>query len=82
MSYFSKYTELQNKLEYQFNEPSLLLQALMHPSFTNDNRHKFESIPNQRLEFLGDSVLGIVVAKFLFNKYPTFREGNLTIIKH
>ncbi|WNC69414.1 ribonuclease III [Thalassotalea nanhaiensis] len=61
---------LQNKLGYQFNNEQLLVQALTHRSAKGDN--------NERLEFLGDSILGYVVARVLFEKFPTASEGELT----
>ncbi|WNC71473.1 ribonuclease III [Thalassotalea psychrophila] len=61
---------LQNKLGYQFNNEQLLVQALTHRSAKGDN--------NERLEFLGDSILGYVIARVLFDKFPTASEGELT----
>ena len=61
---------LQNKLGYQFNNEQLLVKALTHRSAKGDN--------NERLEFLGDSILGYVIARVLFEKFPTASEGELT----
>ncbi|QBG37096.1 ribonuclease III [Litorilituus sediminis] len=61
---------LTKKLGYSFNDESLLLQALTHRSAKG--RH------NERLEFLGDSILGFVIAEALFEKFPSHDEGDLT----
>ncbi|MGE0668018.1 MAG: ribonuclease III [Sphingomonadales bacterium] len=59
-------------LGYRFADPSLLEQALTHPSCTG--------VPNyQRLEFIGDRVLGAIIAQRLYREYPMFREGELAI---
>lgn len=59
-------------LGYRFSDPALLDQALTHPSCTG--------LPNyQRLEFVGDRVLGAIIAQRLYREYPTFREGELAI---
>lgn len=61
---------LTNKIGYTFNNESLLIQALTHRSAKGDN--------NERLEFLGDSILGYVIARALFEKFPNSSEGELT----
>jgi ribonuclease-3 len=61
---------LTKKLGYEFNEPSLLVQALTHRSAKGDH--------NERLEFLGDSILGFVIAEALYDKFPKHDEGDLT----
>lgn len=66
---------LQERLGYVFRDPTLLGQALTHPSFSTDHP---EQENNQRLEFLGDAVLQILVADFLFQLYPEAREGLLS----
>ena len=63
--------ELQKKLDYQFKDQSLLSLAVTHKSFNNDEN-------NERLEFIGDSVLNIVISEYLFNKFPNQKEGLLT----
>ncbi len=73
------FTELQNKIEYSFADLSLLERALTHSSFANDRRTKgisFQS--NERLEFLGDAVLELVISEHLFSEYPSLDEGVLT----
>ena len=71
----NEYTALMDKLGYRFRDPRLLEKALTHSSYANEGRHGLES--NERLEFLGDSVLGFVAAKYLFEK-ETGPEGELT----
>jgi len=63
-------------LEHTFSDRALLERALTHASVAN---HYLES--NERLEFLGDAVLGLVVCEELFRRYPTFTEGDLTRVK-
>lgn len=67
---------LQTRLGYTFQEPGLLRLALTHPSVV----HEHESIQehNQRLEFLGDAVLGLALARELYEKFPRLGEGPLT----
>ena len=68
---------LQNKLGYTFRDQSLLIHALTHSSYANEHRAEGAS-SNERLEFLGDSVLGMVVADHLFRAHPDMPEGELT----
>ena len=63
-------------IHYHFKDKHLLLEALSHSSYANE-KHKTRN-SNERLEFLGDSVLSIVVSEFLFHKYPDLPEGELT----
>ena len=71
------YEQLQAALHYQFKNPSLLRNALTHSSYANENRNL--KLPcNERLEFLGDSVLGFVVAEFLYRTFPDRPEGEMT----
>jgi len=67
---------LQQKLGHTFRQPALLTEALTHPSYLQD--HPEAGAHNQRLEFLGDAVLQIVVAEALFQLYPKAREGLLS----
>ncbi len=68
---------LQKKLGYSFRNESLLRHALTHSSYANEHRRSGLT-SNERLEFLGDAVLGIVVAEHLFRNYPNMPEGDLT----
>ncbi len=72
--------ELEKKLNYTFQDPSLLEKALCHSSYANEHRADHLS-SNERLEFLGDSVLGFVTAEFLFTHHPDLPEGDLTRIR-
>ncbi|MBR1565904.1 MAG: ribonuclease III [Oscillospiraceae bacterium] len=71
---------LEKALQYQFRDTALLREALRHSSYANEHRGG-ESVSNERLEFLGDSVLGFVTAEFLFRKHPGAPEGELTRIR-
>ncbi len=75
-----EYADLQRRIGYHFNDITLLQEALTHRSYVN--------IPGQghlpsyeRLEFLGDSVLGICVAEYVFHHYEQYAEGDLTKLK-
>jgi ribonuclease-3 len=71
---------LEKRLEYSFKNKELLQTALTHSSYANENRGSgCES--NERLEFLGDSVLGMVVADYLFHNYSHMPEGNMTRLR-
>ena len=72
--------ELEKKLNYTFRSPELLSQALNHSSYANEHRSAHLH-SNERLEFLGDSVLGFVTAEFLFLRHPEAPEGDLTRIR-
>jgi ribonuclease-3 len=64
------------RLRYSFGNLEVLRQALRHPSYTHENPKAGEH--NQRLEFLGDAVVGLVVAEALVRRFPDAREGQLT----
>jgi len=69
--------ELEKAIGLKFNNKDLLRSACIHRSYLNE--HPEESLPhNERLEFLGDSVLGFVVSEYLYKNYPTHPEGDLT----
>jgi ribonuclease-3 len=69
--------QLQKKLGYEFRQEDLLVRALTHRSHLRSNDSR-PGNSNERLEFLGDSVLGLIVAEELFQKYPQMSEGDLT----
>lgn len=69
-------SKLEKKLNIKFNNQDLLLQALVHRSYLNENP-KFRLDHNERLEFLGDAVLELVVTEYLYNHYSN-PEGELT----
>ena len=71
--------ELEDKLGYSFSDPSYLENALTHSSYTNEQRTRGISVrSNERLEFLGDAILGAVVSEYLYINYAKYREGALT----
>ncbi len=71
---------LQRRLRLKFNDPDLLAQALVHRSYLNEAPAPGTE-SNERLEFLGDAVLGVVVARWLFVQYPELPEGRLTELR-
>ena len=73
-------TELEQKLGYKFRDPSLLQTALTHSSFANETKGA-KPLCNERLEFLGDSVLGLTVARYLYQHYPDMAEGQMTKLR-
>ena len=75
-----KFEELQKNLGYKFKNVDYLTNALTHSSYSNENKG-FKSINNERLEFLGDSVLGIVVSKYIYNELPNYPEGDLSKLR-
>ena len=73
-------TKLEQGLGYTFRNKALLENALTHSSYANENRERH--LPdNERLEFLGDSILGFVVAEYLYRNFPDKPEGELTRIR-
>jgi ribonuclease-3 len=72
--------ELERKLGYRFKSRELLERALTHRSYLNASSNG-ELWANERLEFLGDSVLGMVTSRFLFENFPDKNEGDLTKLK-
>ena len=67
--------ELQKKISYSFKNPVLLTQALTHPSYNEQDHSK---VDNQRMEFLGDSILSAILTEALFNWFPQEDEGSLS----
>lgn len=72
--------ELEAGLGYTFRDKSILENALTHSSYANENRAQGLK-DNERLEFLGDSILGFVVADYLYRNFPDRPEGELTRIR-
>ncbi len=71
--------QLEKNLKYNFNNINLLKNALTHSSYANEVRNGTTS--NERLEFLGDSVLSIIVSDYIFNNFPKLPEGELTKLR-
>ena len=67
------YLELQQRLQHSFSRPELLQRALTHRSFSADN--------NERLEFLGDSVLSLAISSLLYVKLASMPEGDLSRVR-
>ncbi len=70
----------QARLGYEFRNLDLLERALTHKSFSNENR-ELRSPNNERLEFLGDAVLGFVIGELIYHSFPNLQEGALSKIK-
>ena len=68
--------QLQTRLAYRFKDPQLLKLALTHPSWLQNNPTAADN--NQRLEYLGDAVLQLILTEALFQRYPAEREGELS----
>lgn len=76
----NKLAEFEEIIGYKFNNVQLLKTALTHSSYSNENREKKIKY-NERLEFLGDSVLSLIVSRYIFENYPKLPEGELTKIR-
>jgi len=81
-----KLTKLERRLGYNFRDAALLERALTHRSWAHENRvsddENMRDAQNESLEFVGDSVIGLVIAEELYLKNPTLNEGQLTLMKH
>jgi len=71
--------ELESKIGITFLNKSLLNQSLTHSSYAHESRNKLHD--NERLELLGDAVIKLVISEYLYNKFPTYQEGDLTKIR-
>lgn len=71
---------LQGALLYRFNDPGLLIRALVHRSYVHDSGHSDQK-DNETLEFLGDSVLSLAISHLLFERFPDYTEGDLSRIR-
>ncbi len=75
-----RFDEIETIIGYVFENKELLLNALIHRSFANE--YKERDLPNnERLEFLGDSILGLVVAEYLYHRLPSYPEGILSQLR-
>ena len=68
---------LEERLQYSFKNKKHLLNALTHSSYANEHNMK----SNERLEFLGDAVLGLLVARYIYDTYPNIPEGKMTKLR-
>ena len=73
-------TDLENKIGYHFKNKDLLSEALTHSSYANERKAQHIKY-NERLEFLGDAVLSIVVSDYIFSHCPELPEGELTKLR-
>lgn len=80
-SFLSGLDELEEKIGYHFRNRKYLWVALTHSSFSNEKRNRILYEHNERQEFLGDSVLSLVVSRHLFSDLSTFPEGMLTKLR-
>jgi len=80
MPNIKNFPELEKKIGYNFKNLSLLTKALTHRSFLNETSDK-SAKSYERMEFLGDSVLGVTVADYLFKNYPRIDEGKMSKIR-
>jgi len=71
------FSQFENRINVAFRDKSLLRQAFIHRSYINENKNSGLE-HNERLEFLGDAVLELVITDYLYNKYSTKPEGELT----
>lgn len=72
--------DLEMAIDYHFRDASLLNQALTHRSFVNENTGRVTQ-DNQRLEFLGDAVVGLLLSREIFDRFPLSKEGDLSKIR-
>ena len=72
--------ELEKKINYQFKNRDLLKESLTHRSYLNENP-SWRLPHNERLEFLGDAVLELIITEELYNRYPEYTEGQLTSLR-
>lgn len=80
MEFFFDKHALEEKLKIKFHNDNILKMAFTHRSFWNENREMFAD-HNERLEFLGDSILGLLVAEYLFRRHPELDEGSLSSLR-
>lgn len=74
------FSEFEKNIGVNFSDKALLKQAFTHRSYLNENR-KTNLAHNERLEFLGDAVLELIVTAHLYEKYPTYNEGEMTSLR-
>lgn len=67
-------------INYKFKNIDILEKSLTHSSYSNEDK-LYTKVNNERLEFLGDAVLSIVVSRYIFDKYPDYPEGDLTKLR-
>lgn len=75
------YLKLEKEIGITFTQPKLIENVFVHRSFLNEERHNSDLTSNEKLEFLGDSVLSLITSVYLYNTYPQLNEGLYTDIK-
>jgi ribonuclease-3 len=75
-----KFSDFEKKIKVVFKDKKILQQAFTHRSYINENG-SLNISHNERLEFLGDAVLELIVTDFLYKKYPNYTEGELTALR-
>src|SRR5438067_2399403 len=78
VSQYDPLSSFEEALGHRFGNRALLERALTHSSFANENSRGEAIKDNETFEFLGDSILGFLIAELLFEHYPNFREGPLS----
>ena len=73
--------KLQQRIGYQFNDIDLLREALTHSSYAHEYKGSQPTACNERLEFLGDSVLSLITSNHIYNKFPKEAEGSLSRLR-
>ncbi|HJZ82708.1 MAG TPA: ribonuclease III [Pyrinomonadaceae bacterium] len=86
-SHLENLNQLEEILDYHFRDQALLTQAMTHRSWAHEQvspraQRDARNLHNEALEFLGDSILGLIVAEYLFRAYPNASEGELSRMKH
>src|SRR6056297_1013449 len=74
-----RFKKLQKELNYEFDNISLLHEAVTHSSYSNEFQESVNC--NERLEFLGDAVVELIISTYLFNKFSNYPEGKLTRLR-
>lgn len=72
--------DFEQTIDYSFINKELLLQSLTHSSYANENK-RFQLQSNERLEFLGDAILDLIISEHIYEKYPQMPEGELTKLR-
>ncbi|PKM62493.1 MAG: ribonuclease III [Firmicutes bacterium HGW-Firmicutes-21] len=72
---------LEQKIGYTFKDKEIIKKALTHSSYSNEVKHKGRLPCNERLEFLGDSILSLIVSDYIYKSYKQFDEGVLTRVR-
>lgn len=79
MKNIEEISKLEESIDYNFKDKTILVSALTHSSYANEKKSR--RVHNERLEFLGDSVLSLVVTEYMYKNYPKYSEGKLSKIR-